>query len=162
MIKVKVHFTYYSKTYFIRCTKISDFLRRVRRSAEENKVAFSASITKANNGPGPIIFDQVSVNLGTGYDDKSGIFSVRVAGTYVLYFSLQCSPNARGNICVNGKPVDKLSTGQGQASQMAIVNLKIGNLVSINKETNTPFSNNGSCIFIGFLLYGTPGDDLIG
>lgn len=119
-------------------------------------IAFTASINidQEHQGNGQdILFDHVITNLGNGYNDHHGTFLAPMTGTYVFYFSLH-SPGARAHLAVNGAPKANLYIGNDQASQLAIVNLKAGDDVSVqNKESNKLYWGSGYSTFSGFLLY---------
>ena len=59
----------------------------------ETKVIFSAVKTRTGNSwgnfKGPITFDNLAINLGEGFDARSGIFTVPTSGTYRFSFSAQ-------------------------------------------------------------------------
>ena len=61
-------------------------------------VAFAASITKdiTNFGTGqPLVFDQVTTNVGAAYDDRHGTFRAPISGIYQFSFTaLQVTQNA--------------------------------------------------------------------
>ncbi len=54
----------------------------------------------------PIIFQRVSVNQGSGYNNNTGVFTVPVAGIYQFVFAAQLcrgDHNNRWNFMLNGK-----------------------------------------------------------
>ena len=55
----------------------------------ETKVIFSAVKASGGNFKGDITYDRLDVNIGGGFDIRSGVFVVPTSGTYRLSFSGQ-------------------------------------------------------------------------
>ncbi|XP_062566105.1 collagen alpha-1(X) chain-like [Saccostrea cucullata] len=46
-------------------------------------------VASSNSSPGVVIFDHVISNIGSRYDNNSGIFTVRTTGLYVFSWSIE-------------------------------------------------------------------------
>ncbi|KAK3584331.1 hypothetical protein CHS0354_031002 [Potamilus streckersoni] len=67
-------------------------LKGVKRSPVVPKVAFTATISNTlsglNNLGQPLVFDDVHLNIGNGYNKQSGLFLAPVSGLYLILMTI--------------------------------------------------------------------------
>lgn len=109
------------------------------------------------------------MNLGTGYNQQTGVFTAPRAGTYSLALTVYSDAGAPGNtlaacaaLQVNGKSVAELHEKNMQdqedsATVVVAVHLKAGDQVSVNLPIGCFLCDNKSHYntFSGLLLYAT-------
>uniref|UniRef100_K1PFU6 Complement C1q-like protein 3 n=1 Tax=Magallana gigas TaxID=29159 RepID=K1PFU6_MAGGI len=124
------------------------------------RISFSVSLRskELKLGAGQTVkYDEVLTNEGNGYDDRTGVFTCPVAGTYMFVVDSLSQPGIWLHMKVNKNAVGKLhvsSSGYNgnpliQISRTVIVRLKPGDHVKIENA-----SNNGVIyhdIFSGFI-----------
>lgn len=70
-------------------------------------VAFFVSHTHGMTAPGPILFNDLSVNYGASYNPRTGKFRIPYLGVYIFKYTIESfSPHISGFLVVDG--VDKL------------------------------------------------------
>lgn len=136
------------------------------------KIAFSVNFHKSsqrlNNSNQIVVFKNVLVNHGSGYNTNTGIFTTPHAGTYAFFVSVQVPPNERLStyLTLNGKLASVSLVGRIQdyntGSNMAILRLKKGDQVWVKTHPNVlhwGYSSDGVTLnyagnsFSGFLLF---------
>ncbi|XP_043540672.1 complement C1q tumor necrosis factor-related protein 3-like, partial [Chiloscyllium plagiosum] len=108
----------------------------------------------------PILYDQVTVNQGLGYDPVTGTFSAPVTGVYQFNYSLlgkTDSENTAMHLVVNQKRVNYihsiLKAEQAQtASRSAILSLNSGDKVWVTLEQGGVWTEQRAISFQGLLL----------
>ncbi|KAK3589832.1 hypothetical protein CHS0354_015842 [Potamilus streckersoni] len=111
---------------------------RMRRSTTTN-VGFTARltniITSSLNSHQTLVFDNVYINIGNGYDATTGVFHAPVAGMYVILLTISSvGPYEAGAIEVvhNGVPVCRAEASHyywGGCPCNAVVHLEVGDTV---------------------------------
>lgn len=136
------------------------------------KIAFSVNFSRfsqrLNNTNQILVYKNVLVNHGSGYNAKSGTFTTPEAGTYAFFFSVQVHKNVRLStyLMFNGKSVSESLAGRipdfNTGGNMAILSLKEGDKVwvqthhsgldwiNMSGEVILKYSGNS---FSGFLLF---------
>jgi hypothetical protein len=113
-----------------------------RRVSKKKRVAFyarvSPSITKIA-ADDTIVFSLVETNRGDAYNPSTGEFKVPIAGTYVFYSNILPGFGKYIETClkVNGKIRMLMYSGSkyfGSGSNMAVLELKAGDIVNIAKN----------------------------
>lgn len=115
-----------------------------------------------------MVFKNVLINSGSGYDAKSGIFTTPATGTYAFFFFIHIPENERLStfLMLNGKPASKTYAGRIQdvntGGNMVIRQLQKGDQVWVQTHpTNLNWINwSGEVImkysgnnFSGFLIF---------
>ena len=128
----------------------------------KQKVAFTAGVTSSSTtwNSGTLIFNSVILNVGTGYNPSTGIFTSPVAGMYVFYviaveFNKQ---DLRVEIVLNS--VSKVRTiGFSDASHqtgtnMVVLNLQKGDSVWVRHRYGKGYWTQSvpATTFTGFLI----------
>ena len=128
----------------------------------KQKVAFTAGVTSSSTtwNSGTLIFNSVILNVGTGYNPSTGIFTSPVAGMYVFYvtaveFNKQ---DLRVDIVLNS--VSKVRTmGFSDAihqtgTNMVVLNLQKGDSVWVRHQYGTGYWTQSvpATTFTGFLI----------
>ncbi|XP_060579578.1 heavy metal-binding protein HIP-like [Ruditapes philippinarum] len=136
-----------------------------RRVSKTKRVAFyakvSPSITKIASGD-KIVFSLVETNSGEAYNPSTGDFKVPIAGTYVFFSNILSGYGKYIQTClkVNGEIRMLMYSGSkywGSGSNMAVLELKAGDIVTIAKHgawgTVPLYVHHLWSTFSGFLLY---------
>ncbi|KAL4240068.1 hypothetical protein ACF0H5_000862 [Mactra antiquata] len=124
------------------------------------------------NRNGPIVFPNKITDLGGGYDNNTGIYTVPRAGVYILSCSLLADGNSTSNpklhasIIVDGTPIAKVfaygdskSNGNGshrdQGSSTVFVELKQGSgvWVKVTDDDHVTVGGGKYSMFSGYLLW---------
>lgn len=133
-------------------------------SSSSRGVSFSVNVKSKIRylGIGQAVkYDEVLTNDGNGYDDRTGIFTCPVAGTYMFVVDSLSHPRIWLELKVNRKVVGKLHVSPHQKgnplvqiSRTVIVKLWPGDHVKVeNKENNGIVYSDMYSGFTGFLLY---------
>ncbi|XP_062569365.1 complement C1q-like protein 3 [Saccostrea cucullata] len=117
-----------------RIMKIEEENIRLRQEFERNKILVTFSATAKNDekqtirGPNEIVvYKNVLINVGNGYDPTTGIFTVPVSGNYVFFFAVEVQENKHLSIYLSvnnniiaealaGKIKDSFNTGSNMVS----------------------------------------------
>lgn len=137
-----------------------------------SKIAFSAqfdgqSSQHLNNTNQIVVFKNVLVNHGSGYNAKSGIFTTPEAGTYAFFFSISVNANRRLStfLIFNGKRVSENLAGRtpdsNRGSNMVVLPLQKGDKVWVQTHHQLYWINSSGEVilkysgnsFSGFLLF---------
>ena len=85
-----------------------------------------------------VIYDQVLTNEGNGYDDRTGVFTCPLAGTYIFVVDVLSPPATWFHIILNKKMVASLHVSTGfksntylQMSRTVVLTLKKGDHVKV-------------------------------
>ena len=123
-------------------------------------IAFFAKLNKTfiqANQNQTIVFDKVVTNKGNDYHSSHGIFTATTPGLYVFSATLMTeSPYAHAKLVKNGEDLVRLHLGGHweQSSHMVVVELKAGDLISIEShDQGVDYSGYDYSSFSGFLLY---------
>ena len=106
-----------------------------------------------------IVFDHVVTNQGNGYHSSHGIFTCTTPGLYVFSVTLTTSSQyAHARLVKNTDEIAMLhmSGHWEQSSHTAVIELKIGDLVSVvshDSTVNIDYTGGDYSSFAGFLLY---------
>lgn len=133
-------------------------------SSSSRGVSFSVNVKSKIRylGVGQAVkYDEVLTNDGNGYDDRTGIFTCPVAGTYMFVVDSLSHPRIWLELKVNRKAVGKLHVSPHQKgnplvqiSRTVIVKLWSGDHVKVeNKANNGIVYSDMYSGFTGFLLY---------
>nr|XP_011412014.2 complement C1q-like protein 3 [Crassostrea gigas] len=127
----------------------SAFKKLIQLSSESSSfprsVSFSVSVksTILAFGAGQTVkYDAVLTNDGNGYDDRTGVFTCPVAGTYMFVVDSLSWPGIWLKLKVNKLTVGKLHVSSGhkvdliQISRTVIVKLKPGDRVKVENAAN--------------------------
>ncbi|XP_052683766.1 C1q-related factor-like [Crassostrea angulata] len=128
------------------------------------QVSFSVALRskELRLGAGQTVkYDAVLTNDGNGYDDRTGVFTCPVAGTYMFVVDSLSFPGIWLHVKVNKKTVGSLHVSSGhnanstsQISRTVIVKLKSGDHVKIENGVKNgyihPYLYSG---FTGVLIY---------
>ena len=107
-----------------------------------NRVSFSANVHNSHLTLGvgqTVIYDNILTNNGNGYDDRSGIFTCPVAGTYMFVVDSLSYPGIWLKLKLNKQEVARLHVSPlvkdkwslTQISRTVILNLKVGDHVKV-------------------------------
>ncbi|XP_071353282.1 complement C1q-like protein 2 [Trachinotus anak] len=144
-------------------------------SMRASRSAFSVALTndKMFNCYGPftddklIVYKDVFINLGGGYNMQTGVFTVPRSGVYSLSVTIYATANSGkmatcANLQVNDRVIAMLLEQNGQdaedsASAVVALQLKAGDQVAVNLLKGCFICDNNSHYntFTGFLLYAT-------
>ena len=128
----------------------------------KQKVAFTAGVTSSSTtwNSGTLIFNSVILNVGTGYNPSTGIFTSPVAGMYVFYvtaveFNKQ---DLRVDIVLNS--VSKVRTigfsdaNHQTGTNMVVLNLQKGDSVWVRHQYGKGYWTQSvpATTFTGFLI----------
>ena len=131
---------------------------------QEKSVGFSVNVKakKLKLGAGQtIIYDEVRTNEGNGYDDRTGVFTCPLAGTYLFVVDALSAPATWLNLYLNKSRVASLHGSTGlksnvylQISRTVVLTLKKGGHVKVvNNPTYTgTVYQGGYCGFSGAKL----------
>nr|XP_022296813.1 complement C1q-like protein 3 [Crassostrea virginica] len=108
---------------------------------QEKSVGFSVNV-KAKElklGAGQtVIYDEVLTNEGNGYDDRTGVFTCPLAGTYIFVIDALSPPATWLNLYLNKTMVASLHVSAGhksntylQISRTVVLTLKKGDHVKV-------------------------------
>ena len=108
---------------------------------QEKSVGFSVNV-KAKElklGVGQtVIYDEVLTNEGNGYDDRTGVFTCPLAGTYMFVVDVLSTPATSFHIILNKTMVASLHVSSGfksktylQMSRTVVLTLKKGDHVKV-------------------------------
>nr|XP_022293099.1 uncharacterized protein LOC111103845 [Crassostrea virginica] len=128
----------------------------------KQKVAFTAGVTSASStwNSGTLIFNKAILNVGTGYNPSTGVFTSPVAGTYVFYVSaLEYSKQyLQVDIVLNSVSKVKL-VGDSEAAfqtgtNMVVLNLQKGDNVWVRHVSGKGYWSDSvpATTFTGFLI----------
>ena len=132
-----------------------------------NRVSFSANVNSTHLTLGAeqtVKYDIVLTNDGNGYDDRSGIFTCPVAGTYLFVVDSLSHPGIWLKLKVNKHEVARLHVSSHikdkniltQISRTVILKLKLGDHVKVeNTAKNGEVFAHRYSGFSGTLLYWT-------
>jgi hypothetical protein len=133
-------------------------------ATNEQQVAFYASVSPSITEIQPwetVVFSQVVTNEGGAYNSSTGEFIAPVNGTYAFYSNILSDWGKYIETClkVNGEIRMYMYSGsqyRGSGSNMALLKLKVGDIVNIVKHGTgglTPFYiHRRWSTFSGFLL----------
>ena len=142
--------------------------QRSTRAVQSNHVAFTAYLDHAltHMGIGQIIvFNQVLINDGNGYNRFTGIFTAPVTGTYFFTFTLHVHNFINAKLVKDGDTLvavaaraDFTPGSQDQSSNSVVVQLNAGQSVWAQSYNNADKTVDGYeefrlVTFSGFLLY---------
>jgi hypothetical protein len=107
------------------------------------------------------IFEVVAINIGNGYNNKSGAFVAPVSGIYVFSATLVSfsNVNAQVRFMWNGQPmtvmiVSGAGSGQDTISQTIVLPVRKGDVFTIqNIDSDKSFIGGARSMFSGFLLF---------
>lgn len=106
-----------------------------------------------------MLFDDVKINLGGGYNVSNGAFQVPVTGLYVLHMKVTLSPYGHiyAYLLINGQHADSVDATQAQhqatGTSLKIVHLRQGDRVQVMKQEGvTSVRGWVHTKFSGFLL----------
>nr|XP_022295459.1 complement C1q-like protein 2 [Crassostrea virginica] len=124
------------------------------------KIGFYVSLKSSSNygSRQTVKFDSILVNDGNGYDDRTGVFTCPVAGTYMFVVDVQLNKYAYLSIMLNKTAVARLYRDSKapilQASRTILLKLKQGDHIKIVCENNN-VNINGNLYsgFTGTFLY---------
>ncbi|KAK3589828.1 hypothetical protein CHS0354_015839 [Potamilus streckersoni] len=115
---------------------------RMRRSTMTS-VGFTArlsnTITTNLNSHQTLIFDNVYLNIGNGYDRATGVFHAPVAGMYVILVTISSVGGSKGEdteVVHNGVPVCRVTPPHlnwGGSPCNAVVHLRVGDTVWVRE-----------------------------
>ncbi|XP_078317077.1 uncharacterized protein LOC111103840 isoform X3 [Crassostrea virginica] len=128
----------------------------------KQKVAFTAGVTSLSStwNSGTLVFNSVILNVGTGYNPSTGVFTSPVAGTYVFYVSaLEYSKQyLQVDIVLNSVSKVKL-VGDNEAAyqtgtNMVVLNLQKGDSVWVKHVSGKGYwsARVPATTFTGFLI----------
>ncbi|XP_062569367.1 collagen alpha-2(VIII) chain-like [Saccostrea cucullata] len=147
------------------------FRLRLENQRNKNRPAFSAfrqeGTTQVIKYPvQTIIYNKVQLNIGGGYNESSGVFTVPVGGVYAFFFGIQVESGKRMSVQFtwNGIPYKEATAGlisdYSTGSNMMIINAGKGDCMWI--QTNPDWYSYGQInirydpnYFSGFLMYET-------
>lgn len=133
-------------------------------SSSPKRVSFSVNLgsNSLTLGVGQTLkFDAILTNNGNGYDDRTGVFTCPVEGTYMFVVDSLSFPGLWLFLKVNKKTVAKLHVSSNykdkpliQISRTVIVTLKFGDHVKVENQGNNGYINHDLYSgFTGFLMY---------
>ncbi|XP_048732014.1 uncharacterized protein LOC125648968 [Ostrea edulis] len=105
-----------------------------------NHVAFHA-VAYSSTSSGVIIFDHVITNIGGGYDNVTGVFTVPTTGSYVFSWTIETyGQRTEGALLVNGMQEGLLKAHQSSSNydtttSFAVLNLTLTDKVSVRVIT---------------------------
>ncbi|XP_043914871.1 C1q-related factor-like isoform X1 [Protopterus annectens] len=108
-----------------------------------------------------ILFDNVLVNYGNGYNKQTGMFTCTIPGVYTFNYSLLPRRDSTNTVVWLIKNGDKLSyihsvstAGNAQAASLnAMLHLNAGDRVWIQLQQGEPWTGNNSLCFQGYQLF---------
>ena len=129
------------------------------------RIGFYATLSSRNNygKKQTVIFDNVLTNDGNGYDDRTGVFTCPVTGTYMFVFDALVSHLAKLLLKLNKKTVvvlykdhplfnfDKIHTYH--ISRTVLLKLKRGDHVKVVSEGYRTSLSSDYSGFAGTFLY---------
>ena len=128
----------------------------------KQKVAFTAGVTSASStwNSGTLIFNKAILNVGTGYNPSTGVFTSPVAGTYVFYVSALEYSNQYLQVDIVLNSVSKVKlVGDNQAAyqtgtNMVVLNLQKGDSVWVKHVSGKGYwsASVPATTFTGFLI----------
>lgn len=137
--------------------------QRNKRQVNTGRIAFFATATPHDilnlGSQQNIIFDKEVTDIGNCYHNTHGIFTAQVGGTYVFFVTLAGETRplnvVYAHLDLNGQIISEILVQNAeQSSQMAILQLKAGDDVSIQSSSNgNSFLGQTFSSFSGFLLY---------
>uniref|UniRef100_A0A8C8G4G2 C1q domain-containing protein n=1 Tax=Oncorhynchus tshawytscha TaxID=74940 RepID=A0A8C8G4G2_ONCTS len=139
-----------------------------------SRSAFSVALTNTRRCEGPfreaktIVYQYIFVNLGEGYNNRTGIFTVPRSGVYSLALTVYSDSGAPGanlaacaNLMVNGRQVAGCSEQNQQDQEdstttVMAIQLQAGDKLSVTLPIGCFLCDEQSHYntFSGFLLYG--------
>ncbi|XP_060551975.1 complement C1q-like protein 3 [Ruditapes philippinarum] len=135
-------------------------------ASSPTKVAFYVQLSHDLSGLGnyqAIVFDLVTTNIGSGYNNVNGMFTAPSSGTYVFSWTSASADNhhIQTELVVNSKIVGTTWSDSGNhadyaiASNTVVVDLKPGDVVWIRSNTIHWHTIHGQRMttFSGWLLY---------
>ena len=128
----------------------------------KQKVAFTAGVTSASStwNSGTLIFNKAILNVGTGYNPSTGVFTSPVAGTFVFYVTaLEYSKqylmvdivlNSVSKVKLVGESAAAYQTG----TNMVVLNLQKGDSVWVRHVRGQGYWSDSvpATTFTGFLI----------
>ena len=142
-----------------------EVIQEIKRDERHNMVSFSARVSPSYSDIQPgttIIFSNVEINLGQGYNPKTGEFSAPVSGVYVFYSNILTGGNKsiETRLVINGKIKLWLYSAGGQhmgpGSNMLVTHLEKGDIVKMMKYgpwgTKPFYIHHSWSTFSGYLL----------
>ncbi|KAK3589827.1 hypothetical protein CHS0354_015838 [Potamilus streckersoni] len=120
---------------------------RMRRSASTN-VGFTArltnTITSGLNYQQTLVFDNIYINVGNGYDAMTCVYHAPVAGMYVILMTVSSVgdyPSGDVEVVQNGVPICRAVATHlhwGGCPCNAVVHLKVGDAVWVRESYHRP------------------------
>jgi len=104
-------------------------------------VYFAAYNTNGTSPGNTVIWDELWISRGGGYDTSTGIFTAPIAGIYKFYYTLRQAGGATSGLWarvqLNGSDISNtygaiyLSTTRDQAGSTVLLNLNVGDEISV-------------------------------
>ncbi|KAL0972770.1 hypothetical protein UPYG_G00194550 [Umbra pygmaea] len=152
-----------------------DKAKAVLNNVRASRSAFSVALTDTRRCEGPyrdaktIVYQHVFINLGNGYNNRTGVFTVPRSGVYSLALTVYSDAGAPGatlaacaSLMLNGRQVAALSETNTQdqedsSSSVLAIQLQAGDVVSVTLSAGCFLCDdqNHYNTFTGFLLYST-------
>ncbi|XP_043914872.1 C1q-related factor-like isoform X2 [Protopterus annectens] len=128
------------------------------------RIAFHACIAGEKDPPHQmtsIVFDNVLVNYGNGYNKQTGIFTCTIPGVYTFNYSLLPKMDSGDTALLLIKNGDKINyihsintAGNAQtASLNAVLHLSVGDRVWVQLQQGRPWTGGNSLCFQGYQLF---------
>ncbi|XP_062584987.1 uncharacterized protein LOC134246625 [Saccostrea cucullata] len=112
----------------------------LKADVKPDHVAFHA-VAYSNSSPGVVIFDHVISNIGSGYDNSSGIFTVPTTGFYVFSWSIETFGQLtecvllKNGLQIGTSKSDQASSYYDTTTSFAVVHLTINDKVWIKVKS---------------------------
>jgi hypothetical protein len=118
-------------------------------------VSFYAKGKKSITSGSPIIFNEVPVNEGGGFDAATGVFTTPVPGTYIFTASFKCDKEtsyAEVYIYANGSRYSSIYSKHSSAACSLSLQLKSDQEVWLQTWDNEDYINSDYLSFMGALV----------
>ncbi|KAL3871583.1 hypothetical protein ACJMK2_039574 [Sinanodonta woodiana] len=119
--------------------QIKDRMRRLAPSHVGFTARLTNTITLGLNSHQTLIFDNVYINVGNGYDASTGVFHAPVAGIYVILMTVSADGSFLSDdveVVHNGEPLCRAVAphmNYGGCSCNSVVRLKVGDAVWVRE-----------------------------